>query len=218
MKKVGDNTAHFFMNCVGKASKIECRRLKIILQLINMDFIKDIKTIGTLSPDFITAFEEFMPRWLDSLVPYYKEGKAKNVEMVSFHNICLFSLSDDDVEYEKNGIGYYLFQTMGLGNTLAFNSSFKYHRINWFECFRNDYPEFDNQEAIKSAHNYLAYSPYMSRLSNTKPPYDLVAKRVEQYFKKTTGDSEVGFSLGFTSFIYYSEEAKKYINRHYYLD
>jgi len=182
-----------------------------------MEFIRNVKTIGTLTPDFVDAFEDFMPRWIESLVPFYEEGKYQNVEMVGLQNIAFFKEPTDNSVYEKDGIGYYLTEIVGLGKILEFNSNYKYQKINWLECFRQEYPELDN-DGTKRITNFTVYSSYMSRLSNMKAPYDIVAQRADQYFRQITKDPSVGLSLGNTSFIYYSNKAKKYIDSHYYLD
>ena len=41
--------------------------------------IRDLPVAERLSPRFMDALEVFLPKWLDSLLPYYKEAKKQNV-------------------------------------------------------------------------------------------------------------------------------------------
>ena len=111
--------------------------------------------------------------------------------------------------YEKDGVGYYRSKSFEL-SMLGFNSDHKYQPVNWYECFRNFRPDVDADE-IKRVCNFSIYNAYFSRIFNTKPPYNELAKRIGAYFKAITGDSTVGFSLGYTSYIYFNDKAKAHI-------
>lgn len=39
--------------------------------------IRDLPVAERLSPKFMDALEVFLPKWLDSLLPYYKEAKEQ---------------------------------------------------------------------------------------------------------------------------------------------
>ena len=181
--------------------------------IINLQKLKDDKRIFL---DYIVALEGFLPSWLKSLVPHYQEAKRKNVELLALSNfLCLGTPA---TLYENNGIGYYLLKNEALGGMeLAFNSDYKYQKVGWNECFERDYPELFRDEGLRSNY-FIGINSYMSRLSNREEPYNLIAKQVDEYFKEITGDSNVGFSLGYDSFIYFTKKAENYINRHHYLD
>ncbi len=181
--------------------------------MIKLQFLKNNKL---LAPDYIDALEDFLPLWLESLVPHYQEAKRQNVELLALTNyLCL---GTHPTLYENNGIGYHLMENKALGGMeLAFDSAYKYQKVNWSECFENEYPELF-KDPTQRVINFGGTSSYMSRLSNTKEPYDIIAKQVDDYFKKITGDPGVGFSFGYNSYIYFTDNAKNYIARYHYLD
>ena len=177
-------------------------------------FIKDLELANRLTPDFADAFEEFVPVWLQHLIPFYQEAKSKGDDILELVNYK--PMGAECELYESNGIGYYRHKSSGL-SMLGFNSDYKYQRVNWYECFRNFRPDVDEDET-KRICNFSIYNAYFSRIFNTKPPYNELAKRVDAYFKTITGDSEVGFSLGRTSYIYFNKKGKDYIYLHHMLD
>lgn len=178
--------------------------------------ITDLKNLNFVDANFIDALEAFLPSWLESLVPHYEEAKIQNVELLALRNyLCL---GTPPTLYEKNGFNYHLMKNEALGGMeLGFESSKKYHKLNWLECFEKEHSDLlagENRRVL----NLSGIRSYMSRISNRKEPYDYVAKQVDEYFKQITGDPNVGFSLGNDSFIYFTEKAKNYINLHHYLD
>ena len=177
-------------------------------------FIRDIELANRLTPDFVEAFEQFVPIWINHLLPFYQEAKSNGDDILELTNYK--PMGAECELYESNGIGYHRAKSSGL-SILGFNSDYKYQRVNWYECFRNYRPDVDEDET-KRTHNFLYYNAYFSRIFNMKPPYNELAKRIDTYFKDITGDSAVGFSLGNTSYIYFNKKGEDYIYLHHMLD
>lgn len=179
-------------------------------------FIRDLGVAKELSPEWVDAFEEFMPRWLERFIPFHQEAREKGVEL--FEAIGVICHTPEAVHYEKDGIGYLLHHTCGFGDILALDGDYKDNEeIAWRDCFRHMFPEVDKDD-FKRVKDFGYYNSYMSRVSNIKPPYDIVAKRADAYLKNLTGDSECGLSLGSRSFLYFTERAKSHIIYRHYLD
>ena len=170
----------------------------------------DLPIAERLSPRFMDALEVFLPKWLDSLLPYYKEAKKQNVDLLKLANY----LSDvaDCRLYEEDGIPYCLMYKPWI-KELGFDSHEKYIRCNWYECFCEQYPELvdDENERID---NFIGYNSYMSGISNRKEPYNCVANRIQDYFRKITKDKDVCFMLSHTSSICFTEKGKYWV-KHY---
>lgn len=177
-------------------------------------FIKDLDLAKSLTPDFVDAFEEFVPVWINHLLPFYQEARNCGDDLLGLEN---FKPMGAECElYEKDGVGYYRHKSSGL-SMLGFNSGYKYQPVNWYECFRSFRPDVDEDET-KRICNFSIYNAYFSRIFNTKSPYNELAKRIDAYFKAITGDSTVGFSLGCTSYIYFNKKGEDYIYLHHMLD
>ena len=56
--------------------------------------------INSLTPIFREAIEEFIPEWLESLLPYYQETKQNGDDILELSNV----ISSEGEHYEKNGI------------------------------------------------------------------------------------------------------------------
>ena len=177
-------------------------------------FIKDLKYADGLTPDFADAFEEFIPIWLNHLVPFYQEAKNCGDDMLELVNYK--PMGAECELYEKDGVGYYRHKSCGL-SLLGFNSDYKYQPVNWYECFQLFKPQVEADQT-KRISNFTYYNSYVSRIHNTKPPYDELAKRIDTYFKDITGDLIVGFSFGNKSFIYFNDKAKAHIDYYHKLD
>ena len=159
--------------------------------------INDLEMANNLTPDFIDHIERFLPEWLDSLIPYYEEAKhigADTFKLVN-HKPC----GGDCRLYDKDGIGYYLHESPRI-KELSFNSDYKYINCYWYGCFREYYPEIDEntQERIL---NFTGYNMYFSKIWNQKEEYSCVANRVDKYFKNATNNPNVRFVLSGTSTI-----------------
>ena len=114
--------------------------------------------------------------------------------------------------YEEDGIPYCLIYKPWI-KELGFDSHEKYIRCNWYECFCEQYPELvdDENERID---NFIGYNSYMSGISNRKEPYNCVANRIQDYFRKITKDNDVCFRLSHTSSICFTDKGKYWV-KHY---
>lgn len=168
--------------------------------------ISDLEFANKLTPNFVDNIEQFLPMWLDSLIPYYKEAKlieADNFKLVN-HKPCGASCK----LYEKDGVGYYLSE-MPWNKELSFNADFKYMNCSWYECFREFYPKL-KENFWESCHNFMGYNLYFSKIWNLEEKYSCVAQRVDNYFKNITNDPNVNFVLSGTSTICLTEKGLKY--------
>ena len=166
--------------------------------------MKGLKNADKLSPNFRKTFEEFIPLWLESLLPHYEEAKKTGVDYLYLANIL--PVSAPCTLYEKNGIGYHLSVNHGL-KELAFNSKHHYVKCNWNECFEMMYPDVDNVS------DFCYYHSYMSRLWNKKPEMNEWAERINQCFQDITGDRDVIFSLGSESAIIFNKSVLGFLDQ-----
>ena len=181
-----------------------------------MIFIKDTalgKSTGFM-PGYIDALEAFIPEWLDSLLPYYVEGKKNDVDVMGFRNVVQLGDSTDYSFYSSNGVDYCLDDNKGWGvKVLEFDSRVKSTTANWRELFFMKYPHYNDY------HNRSVYDfAYFMRIANKKPENHIIADRCEQYFRQLTGDPNVQFSLSDTSAIIFKDKAKMFIDNVYKYD
>lgn len=182
---------------------------------MNDVIISDLPVAKNLTPDFVEAFEEFIPRWLGTIVKPYKEAKKKGVDMLQLMNFL--NMGAPAEIYEADGIGYYLHDGSGL-RMLGFDADHPNRRYwGWYECFQQQYPEVvdDSEKRIK---NFMYYRPFTSRLYLKDSLYQTVASRIDSIFKGITGDTGAGFSFGSWSFVYFNDRALDYINRNHIAD
>ncbi len=162
-----------------------------------------------LSPAFREKFEEFMPLWVRSIVPYYKEAIEQKVDLLQLSNYLPVPGAPFEL-YEKDGIGYYLLTDSRGMRTLAFNCNHHYIKCNWRECFLESYPEYDSY-SHRSIEDWIAYYRYMGRIHNTEEEYCCIAQWADNYFKELTGDNNVVFSLSDTTMLYFSPIGRAHI-------
>lgn len=178
-----------------------------------MIFITDQEWAQKLTPEFRDNLEDFLPRWLKSLIPYYQEGKEKGVDIFHLTNFGPNGCEQEGDMYEHNGIAYYYHKYPDQPSELGFNSKVGYRPCNWLGCFCQEYG-YDTASS-ENHHNSLYYHYYMCRMYNTKPEYSIVADRADAYFKEITGDPGVCFSLSSSSLILYDEDLKGFVKHHY---
>lgn len=178
-----------------------------------MKFIQDTglgKDIG-LMPGYVDALENFLPKWLDSLLPYYREGKEKNVDVVAFANVVQLGNSIDYTFYSSNGVDYCYNENKAWGvKILEFDGRVKSTITNWRELFLMKFPHY-NDYRNRSVYDFA----YFMRIANKKPENNIIADRCEQYFRQLTGDPNVQFSLSDTSAIIFKDKAKVYVENVY---
>lgn len=175
-----------------------------------MDVNKHLQIAKELSPDFVDAFEDFIPKWLNRFLPFYKEAKEKNVEL--FELVGMIDMGAPATIYEKDGVGYYLHDVCGIGPVLALDANYPGNKeVNWHSCFSHEYPEVES-DTLKRLSNFGVYNMYLTRIFNQKPPYDGIEKAVDACFKSITGDPDVFFSISTTSCFYFTDRARSYVN------
>lgn len=181
-----------------------------------MTFIKDLPWASKLSVRFRDALEEFLPEWIESLLPYYREGKERGVDMFWLCNYIPTNTPTEETLYEHHGISYYQHHWPSSPvRILGFNSKSSYRPCNWMECLiKEKLPDY-NTASREDMDNHWHYNYSMNRLYNTKPEYSQVAERCNQYFHEITGDTTAGFSLSRGSGIYYNDKARWYINEYH---
>lgn len=174
-------------------------------------FIRDLPIAEKLTPTFCEALEQFLPQWLDSLVPYYEEARTQGVDVFRLADYMPCGASCK--LYEKVGIGYYL-EDHPYIKQLSFNSDYKYINCYWYECFREFYPRIEDDQSER-IDNFIVYNPYMHSPWNLKEDYNCVAKRVDEYFKAITKDPDVTFILSGTSSICLNQRGINWVSYHY---
>lgn len=177
--------------------------------------ISDLPVAKKLTPDFVDGFEEFIPRWLGTIVKPYQEAKKKGADMLQLMNFG--NLGAPAEIYEADGIGYYLHVGSGL-RMLGFDAEHPNCRCwEWYGCFQQQYPEVCDNYG-KRVDNFMYYRTFTSRLYRNDPLYQTVSSRIDGVFKSITGDPNAGFSFGSRSFVYFNDRALDYINSHFVVD
>ena len=173
------------------------------------------ENIANLTPVFRNAVEAFIPQWLNSQLPYYREAIARNVDIMEMANV----IGCNGQHYVSDGV-YYYYSVNGSGlKVLSLDGSNNhYTRTGFRECIIEMFPNLDvspNPDMGKFSElfkNSIYFDYYLWRMFNRKSPYDDLNNKIDAYFKQLTGDDNVGFSLSSTSMLYFNPRAKMYIN------
>ena len=170
---------------------------------------------NSTTSEFASAFTNFMPKWLESLVPFYEAAKRNDIELFRLNRVMDLR-KDPSALITYNGIIYHVSKIPGYFTSMAVSSDYEDETPgNW----RNEFKKvFDEPENINNIWNFCAYNSYTSRISNTKAPYDVVANDARDYFRQLTGDPDVVFSFSYSSFICFSKRAEEYVMERYRLD
>lgn len=177
-------------------------------------FIKGSEAASKLSPEFMNAFDDVMPKWLDLCVPAYEACKKRGVSFFEISNYI-----DDWSKTEKfteNGFSYILWDMDGVIRRMSFDGRGKWGAWNWNDILSCEYPNlYDNYtpKYVRTATeltDHMYYSWYIWRYMNGKEPYNYVANQVRDYFRMLTGDPDVLFSLGRTSYIALDDKGRQY--------
>lgn len=169
--------------------------------------IRDLKGFENVSDEWKDAFEDYIPKWLESLIPHYEVGKEYGVDVVELRNVMYFGEKPEDIE--RNGVHYYLSDSLALGRTLAFNGNIG------FPCSWEDHLEYtltDDTWGIKKLNDWRLTHYYLWRWLNRKEPYNEPSKRIEKLFQQMTGDDSILFDFGCTSYILFDHKRKKYLD------
>lgn len=170
---------------------------------------------SSTTPEFATAFTNFMPQWLESLVPYYEAARRNGIELVGLNRV-LDSSKDPAAKLMDNNIMYHVSGIPGYCTSMAVSADFEGEVPGNWRCeFRK---VFNEPENINNIWNFCAYNHYTSRISNTKAPYDVLANDVRDYFILITGDPDVVFSFSHSSYICLSKRAERLVMANYMFD
>lgn len=168
--------------------------------------LDELKGADRLSPDFKQAFEEFIPRWIESLIPHCDEARRQGADYL---RLCNYKPTGASCTlYEKDGIGYYLSEHRGI-KELAFNSDHRYIRCNWCECFNEMYPDVDN------VHDFGAYNHYLTHLFHKDPDVKEWEDRINECFQNITGYADAELSIGSESMVFFNDKARRYTEEHH---
>lgn len=178
-----------------------------------MQLISDLKNMEMVSPEWIEAFESYIPSWLNSLVPHYMVAKQNKIDLIALENVVTMG-GDEPERIEMNGTQYYIQTSPYVGRLLSFNATNSYFPCNWKEGFDKVYtPKSESQHLS----DWLWYHSYVTRYLNREPPYDELGKRIEDLYRRLVNDNEVWFDFGSTSYILMNNNLKWYINNYKHL-
>ena len=167
--------------------------------------LNGLKGADRLSPEFKQAFESFIPRWIESLIPYCEEARRQGVDFLCLSNYKPMGAPCE--LYEKDGTGYYMTEYRGV-KQLAFNSDYRHIKCNWCECFNEMYPGIDN------VHDFGAYNYYLTHLFHNRPEVKEWEDRINECFQKMTGCTDAELSIGNTSMVFFNDKARRYTDEH----
>lgn len=173
--------------------------------------IRDLKNMDMVSSEWIEAFEAYIPKWLETLIPHYEIGKEYGVDVVDLSNVMYFG--DKPEEIERNGVHYYLTDTWCLGKSIAFNGNKGYYPCSWEDGFDKNlmYPPVNEYGAPKNF-DWLYTHHHLWRWLNREAPYNELSKRIEKLFQQITGDSQILFDFGCRSYILFDHKRKAYLD------
>ena len=163
--------------------------------------LNGLKGADRLSSKFRQAFESFIPRWIESLIPYCEEARRQGVDFLCLSNYKPMGASCE--LYEKDGTGYYMTEYRGV-KQLAFNSDHRHIKCSWHECFEEMYPGIDN------VHDFGAYNYYLTHLFHNRPEVKEWEDRINDCFQKMTGYTDAELSIGNTSMVFFKDKARRY--------
>lgn len=183
----------------------------------NMDFIRDLKGMDKVSPEWVDTFEDFIPKWLESLVPHYELAKKGDADVLQLGNAMYFG--EKPQEITENNVHYYLADTALLGKMLSFNGDIEHYPCSWREGFEKVYPGPKNDTyGSQRIADFMYYDSYVCRYWNRKKPYDELAKRIEKHFQELIDNDTVLFDFSTTSYILLNPSKKWYIDHYKYLE
>lgn len=165
-----------------------------------MLLIRDLKNMDKVDPVWINTFEEYIPKWLESLIPHYEVAKQYNADVLSLVNLFFMGDSEPD-DMIINGIHYHIGDYPLLGRELAFNSAGGYYPCNWEDGFSKIYSEPVDKYGIPMTSIWLYTRDYLWRYLNRMTPYNELSKRIERLFQQMIGNDNVAFDFGSTSYI-----------------
>ena len=176
-----------------------------------MQLIKDLYGMENVSAKWIEAFENYIPQWLETLIPHYKVAKELDADILCLVNNMYMGKTPEDIVV--NGVHYYFTDTLLFGKTLSFNSNHAYYPFNWEDGFKKVYPEDMNDSTRFS--DWMHTHHHLWRFLNRKQPYNEFSKRVETLFRQMVGDDSILFDFGCTSYIIFNHSLKQSIDKRF---
>lgn len=181
----------------------------------NFSFIKGCEAEKKLSPEWIEAFEDVMPKWLEIHVSAYNACKKRGVPFFEIANYIDFR---QEIErFDEGGFSYILWEDSRSIPVMTFDHEGSGFGTFWWEdLIRCEYPHLYDHYTP----NYLRtsvemgdfghYRSYFTRVCNRREPFNFIANKVRDYFRMLTGDPDVLFSLGDQSYIALDDAGKRY--------
>ncbi|MDE7436888.1 MAG: hypothetical protein K2M93_00235 [Muribaculaceae bacterium] len=183
-------------------------------------FIKNSEAAKDLSPEWMDAFDDIMPKWLELCVPAYNACKKRGVSFFEVSNY-IDDWSNPE-KFDEDGFSYILWRKPNCITKISFDGHGKWGAWDWKTLMRCEYPNlYDNYtpEYMRTAtklSDFGVYNCYFWRYMNRREPYNYVALKVRDYFRILTNDTEVLFSLGRKSYIAFDEAGRKYGDQYCY--
>lgn len=186
-------------------------------------FIKGSEAAKKLTPEWMDAFDDIMPQWLEFLVPAYNVCKKRGVSFFRVSNV-IDEWSKPEI-FEEDGFSYLLWDKPGEVKRMSFNANGDgWGMWDWRSLLEFRFPHLydgyspDYFRKMTEMGDFSAYQNYFSRYMNCRAPYNYVADKVDECFKVLTCDQEVYFSLGGTCYFALDEAGRKYGEHfsHYY--
>jgi len=181
----------------------------------NYTFIKGSEAENKLSPEWMEAFDNIMPKWLELHVPAYNACKKRGI---SFFEIANYIDFRKDIErFDEDGFSYILWKDTRPIPVMAFDSEGNgFGTYEWEDMIRCEYPHLYDKytpDYVKTSvemGDFRHYHWYFTRVFNQQEPYDFIANKVRDYFRMLTDDPDVLFSLGTWSYIALNDSGRRY--------
>lgn len=181
----------------------------------NFSFIRGSEASNKLTQEWMDAFDDIMPQWLELLIPAYNTCKKRGVSFFRVSNV-IDEWSNPE-RFDEEGFSYLLWRKPGE----VVRMSFDCHGPGWGTWDWRSLMEFrfphlydgytpDYVRKMTEIGDFSLYHNYFSRYMNCREPYNFVADRVMEYFKELTGDPDVCFSLGGTSYFTLDDAGRRY--------
>lgn len=178
-------------------------------------FIRGSEAADKLTPEWMNAFDNVMPEWLELLIPAYNTCKKYGVSFFRVSNVI--DEWSGPKKITEDGFSYLLWDKDGQISRMSFDANGSgWGTFDWQTLLKLRYPHLydgyspDYKRKMNEISDFSAYHYYFSRYTNNRHPYNYVADQVCDYFKKLTGDPNVEFSLGGTSYFTLDNVGKNY--------
>lgn len=166
-----------------------------------MIFIKDI--MNSSSPKWVDKIEAYIPKWIESLVPYYNAAKNAGADIFRLSNVIY--TRDFPTEYVENGIYYYVRDLNLTDKEMEINGSKNSFPCDILTSFRKNHelPICDEDCRDWSDWSMTRWSLHwhLTRYDKKEDKYKELAKRMDQYFVNLVDDPLVKLDVGDTTFI-----------------